>query len=153
MGAITMSKAWAERLTAAGMIIFAVLVLIQSMQFPFTSGTFSSFTSYVIIALGIIMIARSYFSKDEKFLGKVAFNFSYFGMKPVYVMLVGAIYSWSVFTVGFYAASLVFFVLVTIMTGYRNAKVIAAVAVVLFPLMYVFFSIGLDANLPEGFLI
>jgi hypothetical protein len=25
--------------------------------------------------------------------------------------------------------------------------------VVLFPLMYVFFSIGLDANLPEGFLI
>ena len=101
MGAITMSKAWAERLTAAGMIIFAVLVLIQSMQFPFTSGTFSSFTSYVIIALGIIMIARSYFSKGEKFTGKVAFNFSYFGMKPVYVMLVGAIYSWSVFAVGF----------------------------------------------------
>ena len=39
------------------------------------------------------------------------------------------------------------------MTGIRNIKVMALTAVVLFPLMYFFFTIALEADLPEGILI
>ena len=39
------------------------------------------------------------------------------------------------------------------MTGLRNYKAIGTVALVLFPLMYIFFTIALGADLPEGFLI
>ena len=46
-----------------------------------------------------------------------------------------------------------FYFLVTYMTGIRNFKVMGAVAVCLFPLMYVFFNIALGADLPKGLLI
>ncbi|MBO6784132.1 MAG: tripartite tricarboxylate transporter TctB family protein [Alphaproteobacteria bacterium] len=147
-----MSRIWAERLTALGMIAFAVIFLAQSTAFPGTSGTFPVFTQSVIILLAVIMIIRSFFTKDERFEGDVKFDFSYMGVKPVYVMAVAIAYGWAIFNVGFYVTSFVFYFLVTWMTGYRNMKVMAAVAVVLFPLMYVFFSIALDANLPTGIL-
>ena len=50
-------------------------------------------------------------------------------------------------------SSVLFFFLVTRMTGYANVKVTAIVAAVLFPLMYVFFTIGLGADLPSGILM
>jgi hypothetical protein len=74
-------------------------------------------------------------------------------MKPIYVMIVTIFYAYAVFRLGFYAASVIFFFVVTWMTGYRNWKVMGAVAVVLFPLMYLFFNIALEADLPKGVLI
>ncbi len=147
-----MSRIWAERLTALGMIAFAVIFLAQSTNFPGSSGTFPVFTQSVIVLLAVIMIIRTFFTKDERFDGNVRFDFSYMGVKPVYVMVVAAAYGWMIFNLGFYATSFLFYFLVTWMTGYRNLKVMAAVSVVLFPLMYVFFSIALDANLPTGIL-
>jgi hypothetical protein len=148
-----MSKLWAERLTALGMIVFAGIFLVQSIKFPFTSGTFPMFTEYVIILLAVVMIVRSFFTKDKRFEGDVQFDFSYMGIKPVLVMIVTTFYAYAVFRVGFYVTSIVFYFLVTYMTGYRNTKVMTMVAVVLFPIMYLFFTILLDADLPEGFLI
>jgi hypothetical protein len=152
-GELGMSRLWAERLTALGMIVFAVIFLVQSIKFPFTSGTFPMFTEYVIILLAVVMIVRSFFTKDKRFEGDVRFDFSYMGMKPILVMIVTVFYAYAVFRIGFYVTSVVFFFLVTFMTGYRNLKVMSTVAAVLFPLMYVFFTILLDADLPEGFLI
>jgi hypothetical protein len=148
-----MTKLWAERLTALGMILFAGTFLVQSIDLPGSSGTFPLFTEYVIILLAVIMIVRSYFTKDTRFDGNVNFDFSYMAFKPFYVMIVSAFYAYLVFRVGFYVTSLVFYFVVTLMTGYRQVKVITAVAVVLFPLMYVFFTIALDANLPRGILM
>jgi putative tricarboxylic transport membrane protein len=148
-----MSKIWAERLTALGMIAFAAVVLVQAYDMPFTSGDFPKFTSFVIILLAVIMIVRSFLSHDKKFEGDVTFDFSYTGMKPVYAMIVAAGYAAAVFYLGFYASSLIFFFVLTWMTGIRNIKVMALTAVVLFPLMYFFFTIALEADLPEGILI
>lgn len=148
-----MSRLWAERLTALGMIAVAVFFLVQSLQFPFTSGTFPLFTEYMIILLAVVMIVRSFLTRDERFEGNVEFDFSYTGLKPVLVMIVAIFYAYAVFRVGFYAASFVFYFVVTYMTGYRNTKAMIVVAAVLFPVMYLFFSVALDAELPRGFLI
>lgn len=148
-----MSKLWAERLTAVGMILVAGFFLTQSIGLPGTSGEFPLFTEYVIILLAVIMIVRTYFTHDERFAGEVHFDFSYSAMKPIYVMIMTIFYTYAVFRLGFYVASILFFFIVTWMTGYRNLKVMGAIAVVLFPVMYLFFNIALDADLPTGLLI
>lgn len=148
-----MTKIAAERLTAIGMILVSVFFLVQTIGWPGTSGTFPQFTEYVVILLALIMLLRTFFTHDEKLQGEVRFNFSYSGMKPVYVMAVAIIYAFAVFRVGFYATSVIFYFLVTYMTGIRNLKIMIIVALVLFPLMYLFFTIALGADLPEGFLI
>jgi hypothetical protein len=148
-----MSKLWAERLTAMGMILVAGYFLTQSIGLPGTSGMFPQFTEYVIILLALTMIARTYLAKDGRFDGEIRFDFSYAGLKPIYVMVMALFYAYAVFRVGFYAASILFFFLVTRMTGYRDWKVMGAVAIVLFATMYLFFDIALDADLPKGLLI
>ena len=150
---MSMSKLWAERATAIGMIILAAFFLLQSQDLPSTSGAFPKFTEYMIMVLAAIMILRTFTTRDDKLSGNVRFDFSYMGLKPTLVMIVTVFYIYAVFLVGFYAASLVFYFLVTYMTGIRNYKVMAIVALVLFPLMYFFFNIALGADLPEGFLI
>ena len=148
-----MSKLWAERWTAIGMIVLAGFFVQQSTGLPSTSGAFPKFTEFLIIALALVMIVRTFIARDDKFSDQVHFDFSYVGMKPTLVMIVSIFYIYAVFQVGFYAASIVFYFLVTFMTGIRNYKVMGAVAVCLFPLMYVFFNIALGADLPKGFLI
>ena len=150
---MSMSKLWAERLTAVGMIVVAGFFLVQSIRMPGTSGSFPQFTEYVVIVLALVMIVRTFFTRDERFAGEVRFDFSYAAMKPIYVMIVTIFYAYAVFSLGFYAASIVFFFIVTWMTGYRNWKVMGAVAIVLFPLMYLFFNLALEADLPRGLLI
>ena len=152
-GDTRMTKLWAERLTAIGMIVVAAFFLAQSTGLPSTSGTFPQFTEYTIIGLAAIMILRSYITHNEKLVGDVSFDFSYMGLKPVYVMIVAIFYAYAMFRIGFYVSSVLFYFVVTFMTGYKNLKVMGLVAVVLFPLMYLFFSVALDADLPEGFLM
>lgn len=148
-----MSKLWAERLTAIGMLVVAGFFVIESMKVPSASGAFPKFTEYAIILLALIMLGRSFLTHDKKFLGDVRFDFSYSGMKPVYIMVVAIFYGYATFWVGFYASSFVFYFLIIYMTGLRNYKAIGTVALVLFPLMYIFFNLALGADLPEGFLI
>jgi hypothetical protein len=150
---MSMSKLSAERLTALGMILVAGYFLTQSIGLPGTSGQFPQFTEYVIILLAVIMIVRTFFTRDERFEGDVHFDFSYDAMKPIWVMIMTIFYAYSVFRLGFYTTSIIFFFIATWMTGYRNLKVMGATALVLFPLMYLFFSIALDADLPKGVLI
>lgn len=147
-----MSKLWAERATAFTMIAVAVFFYVQSLGLPSTSGKFPQFTEYVIVILALIMIARTYLTHDEKLVGEVRFDFSYLGMKPVFVMIVAILYGFAIFRLGFYVSSIIFYFVVTVMTGIRNYKVMGSVALVLFPLMFLFFNIALDADLPQGIL-
>ena len=148
-----MSKLWAERLTAIAMIVAAGYFITQSIGLPGTSGTFPQVTEYMIIGLALIMFCRTFFTHDKKFTGDVSLDFSYAGLKPLYVMIVAIFYGYAVFRVGFYVTSILFYFLVVAMTGYRNLRVIGIAALVLFPLLYLVFNIGLDADLPEGILI
>jgi len=148
-----MSKKWAERFTAIGMIVVAGFFFFQSIGLPSTSGAFPKFTEFLIMALAAVMILRTFISRGEKLSGQTRFDFSYTSLKPVYTMVVAVLYVYAIFQFGFYTSSIVFYFLITYMTGIRNYKVMGAVALGLFPLMYIFFNIALGADLPEGFLI
>jgi len=82
----------------------------------------------------------------------VKFDFSYVAWKPFYVMLLGILYAIGVFQIGFYVTSFVFYFIATYMTGLRDHKVILWTAAILFPLLYLFFTVALGAFLPEGIL-
>ena len=107
----------------------------------------------MVIGLALIMFVRTFLTHDAKLAGDASFDFSYVGLKPVFVMIVTVFYGYAVFRVGFYVTSILFYFLVIAMTGYKNLKVTGAVAIVLFPVMYLVFDVALDADLPEGFLI
>ena len=150
---MSMSRLWAERLTALGMIVVAGFFVTQSIDMPGGSGSFPLFTEYVIILLALVMIARTFLTHDDRFEGEVQFDFSYSALKPLYVMVMTIFYVYAVFRFGFYAASVTFFFIGAWMTGYRNVRVMAMIAVVLFPVMYLFFNVALDADLPRGLLM
>jgi len=150
---MSMSRLWAERLTALGMIVVAGFFVTQSIDMPGGSGSFPLFTEYVIILLALVMIVRTFFTHDERFEGEVHFNFSYEAMKPIYVMVTTIFYVYAVFRFGFYTASIIFFFIGAWMTGYRNVRAMAMIAAVLFPVMYLFFNLALDADLPKGLLM
>ena len=148
-----MTRLLAERLVAFGIIIAGAIVYLLTLDFPGRSDAFPDFAAVSIILLAIGMLARSFTSRDiERLKGSVVFDFRYEAWKPLYVIIVGIIYSISVIYIGFYTSSFVFYFIVTYMTGLRNHKIIIMTAAFLFPLLYAFFSLALDAYLPEGLL-
>ena len=148
-----MTRLLAERLVAFGIIIAGGIVYLLTLDFPGRSDAFPDFAAISIILLAIGMLARSFTNRDiERLKGSVVFDFRYEAWKPLYVIIVGVIYSISVIYIGFYTSSFVFYFVVTYMTGLRNHKIIIMTAAFLFPLLYAFFSLALDAYLPEGLL-
>lgn len=148
-----MSRVLAERLVASTLIVISAYFWWKASGMPQRSGIFPIFTACGIILLSLGMIARTYLVKDPRLVGNVKFDFSYTAMKPIYVMIVAVAYSYSVFKIGFYVSSLVFYFLATYMVGLRNYKMILLVAAILFPFTYLFFTVGLGANLPKGILM
>jgi hypothetical protein len=148
-----MSKVLAERLVASALILISIYFWWKASGMPQRSGIFPIFTAAGVILLSLGIIARSYFVNDPRLAGNVRFDFSYTAMKPIYVMIVAVAYSYSVFKIGFYVSSFIFYFLATYMVGLRNYKIILLVAIILFPFTYLFFTVGLGANLPKGMLM
>jgi len=107
-----------------------------------------------LVAIGMILAAGFMYTQtiDWPQRAGAKFDFSYTAWKPVYIMLLGVIYSAAVFKVGFYATSFVFYFIAAYMTGLRDHKLILITAAILFPLLYAFFTLVLGAFLPEGIL-
>lgn len=148
-----MSRVSAERLVASALILISIYFWWKASGMPQRSGVFPIFTAIGVIVLSLGIIARTYLVKDPRLVGDVKFNFSYTGMKPIYVMIVAVAYSFAVFRIGFYVSSIVFYFIATYMVGLRNFKIILLVAALLFPFTYLFFTVGLGANLPKGILM
>ena len=148
-----MTRLMAERIVAVALILAAGFIYTQSTGWPQRAGAFPQFAQIGIMVLALGMLVRSFMAKDrERLKGMVNFDFSYFAWKPFYVMVVGVAYAIAVFQIGFYVTSFVFYFIATYMTGLRDHKVILLTAAILFPLLYLFFSVALGAFLPEGIL-
>lgn len=148
-----MSKLWAERLVATAIIVLALIMVPQTRGLPNGADAFPLFAEYGIIFLSLIIIARSFLVTEPRLAGRVKFDLSYTAMKPILIILVSIVYSYAIFKIGFYASSVVFFFIVTYMTGLRNFKLTALTAVLLFPATYLFFNVALGARMPEGLLM
>ena len=148
-----MTRLMAERLVAIGMILAAGFMYTQTIDWPQRAGAFPQFAEVGIMLLAFGMLLRSLTARDkERLRGMVKFDFSYTAWKPVYIMLLGVIYSAAVFKVGFYVTSFFFYFIAAYMTGLRDHKLILITAAILFPLLYAFFTLTLGAFLPEGIL-
>ena len=146
-----MSRLWAERLVALSFIGLAGFMVTQSTGLPGRAGAFPLFAEYGIIALSLVILARTFLpSQKERLAGPVKLDLSYYGIKPFLVILVSVVYAYAMFKVGFYTASVVFFFIVAYLTGLRNFKLIALTAIILFPVTYLFFNVVLGARLPQG---
>jgi len=148
-----MTRLLAERIVAVALILAAAFMYTQSTGWPQRAGAFPQFAQIGIIVLSLGMLVRSFMAKDKgRLKGMVKFDFSYVAWKPFYVMLLGILYAIGVFQIGFYVTSFVFYFIATYMTGLRDHKVILWTAAILFPLLYLFFTVALGAFLPEGIL-
>jgi hypothetical protein len=148
-----MTRLMAERLLAVALIIAGGFMYTQSTGWPQRAGAFPQFAEIGIMVLAFGMLLRSLTAKDrERLKGMVRFDFSYTAWKPVYIMIVGVAYAFAVFEIGFYVSSFIFYFIATYMTGLRNHKMIGLTALILFPMLYLFFTVALGAFLPEGIL-
>ena len=148
-----MTRLLAERLVAIGLILAAGFMYTQTTGWPQRAGAFPQFAEIGIMVLAFGMLLRSLTARDkERLKGMVNFDFSYTAWKPVYIMVLGVVYSIAVFKIGFYTTSFVFYFITAYMTGLRDHKLIVITAVILFPLLYAFFTLVLGAFLPEGIL-
>lgn len=148
-----MSKLWAERLVAMTIIVLTLIMVPQTQGLPNGADSFPLFAEYGIIFLSLIIIARTFLTTEPRLAGRVKIDFSYTAMKPILIIGMSIIYSYAIFKVGFYASSIVFFFIVTYMTGLRNFKLTALTAIILFPATYLFFNVALGARMPEGLLM
>ncbi len=148
-----MTRLMAERIVAVALILAGGFMYTQSTGWPQRAGAFPQFAEVGIMVLALGMFVRTFTARDkERLKGMVKVDFSYTSWKPLYIMLLGVLYAIGVFQIGFYVTSFVFYFIATYMTGLRDHKMIVITAVILFPLLYVFFTIALGAFLPEGLL-
>ena len=148
-----MTRLMAERLVAVALIIAGGFMYTHTLGWPQRAGACPQIAEIAIMVLAAGMLVRSFMPRDvERLKGTVNFDFSYTAWKPVYILAVGAIYAIAVFKVGFYVTSFVFYFIAAYMTGLRNHKMIIITGLILFPLLYAFFTLALGAFLPEGIL-
>jgi putative tricarboxylic transport membrane protein len=148
-----MPRYWGERLAALVFIALSIYVAVPALDFPAGGGSFPLFAAGGIVFLSIMLIVDGIFRRRPDAGHPVDFSVSYARLKPALMTAIAIAYVLLIFRLGYFAASVLFLFASTLMVGVRNIRMIALTALILFPLMYVFFEIFLEANLPRGFLI
>ncbi len=140
-----------KALTAFGLIAVSLYIWIVSEEFPANGHQIPQFTSgmTIFICLFLLLDAFSY----RKNLEKTKFDFSFAANKQYIVLILSIIFVPTIFIVGFFTAS--FFLLVSgaVVVGVRSKRAIILMVCLSLPLMYAFFELFLNAQLPRGILI
>lgn len=145
-------KAWGERIAALACIAIALYFGYIALDFPAGGEQFPLFATSMTILIAIAMIVSTFFDLP-RLRGSFDLDFSFATMKPVYVIGLVVVYVLLIFPVGYFVSSALFLAVTTVFVGLRNYRLILATAVILFPLMYLFFEGFLQANLPRGIFI
>lgn len=148
-----MPRYWGERIAAVAFIAFAFYIAILAQDFPAGGETFPLFAAGGSVLLALMIILDTFIRRRPGAEQPVDFKLTYHRLKPWLLTILAIVYVLAIFRLGYFTASLLFLAISTIMIGIRNYKAIALTAVILFPLMYLFFEVLLQANLPQGFLL
>ena len=142
-----------ERLCVVVFILQAAYGGVLASEFPHGGGISPLFSLYGMIFLSLIMLAETVFKRKPGDEQKIDFTLTFEKMKPLLVCLLVIAYLYLIFELGYYTSTVVFLIASTVLVGVRNYKAILLTGVILFPLMYAFFELFLQANLPMGILI
>lgn len=145
-----MPRYWAERLTALGCIAAAVYFGAIALNFPANGGSFPLFAATGTVILSLLMIVNSFLRADGELAERVRFDFSYAKLKPLIVCGLAILYVLAIFEIGYYVSSAAFLFAAAWVAGLRRMRPLVITAVVLFPSMYAFFELFLQADMPRG---
>jgi putative tricarboxylic transport membrane protein len=148
-----MRRYWGERISAVVLILLSFYVGQMALEFPAGGGTFPLFSVGATVVMALLIILDTYLGRDPTLNQRIKFDFSYTAFKPTILTAVTIIYVLAIFELGYFVSSAIFLVVSTMLVGIRNYVTILITAVILFPLMYAFFELFLQANLPQGLLI
>lgn len=169
---------WGTRIAMICFIAISLYICFEAIEFPDGGGTFPMFAAGSAIVLCLLLLVVSFPELMDrvrnslkaldrtgaKWLAdmfrrtgdgrdtRIIFDFSYGKMKPLFLAVLSVIYVLAMFELGYFAASILFLFIAVMMVGVRNVGAIVLTAIILFPLMYGFFIVFLNANLPRGIL-
>ncbi len=168
---------WGTRIAAVCFIAISLYICIEAVEFPDGGGTFPVFAAGSAIVLLLVMLAASFPERMDRIRNylkhsnrtgaewlasmfprqaagqdqRITFDLSFENIKPLLLAVLSVIYVLAMFELGYFTASILFLFIAVWMVGVRNIRAIALTAVILFPLMYLFFVVFLNANLPKEF--
>jgi hypothetical protein len=148
-----MTRLWGEILTAGGLIAGSVYVLIVASEFPAAGDTLPVFCAGGVIILSFFMVVEALWRRRAVLQEKIPFSLSYATLKPYILLVISIIYIPVIFELGYFTATFIFFVVATLAIGVRNYRAIGLTILILFPAMYAFFELFLQARLPTGLFI
>ena len=73
-------------------------------------------------------------------------------MKPLIICGVSIIYVLAIFEIGYFTSTVLFLISAPVLVGVRSPRAIVLTGIILLPVMYAFFVLFLQANLPKGIL-
>ena len=147
-----MLTVWGERIAAVLCSLGAAYMMYLAWEFPANGDQFPLFAGAAIIFTSVLMIIRSILSPGV-FIGVFQSSIDFKDIQPLLLTAATIAYVLLIFELGYYTSSLLFLVIIAVLVGVRNFKAIALTAVIAFPLMYAFFELFLNAQMPRGILI
>lgn len=127
-------------------------MMFAAWDFPANGNIFPIFATSAIIVIALLMVIRTVISR-----GVYAAPFGRVPPRTVWmpfaVTAATVAYVLLIFEIGYFTTSALYFAALAYAVGVRDLKVIALTVVVTFPLLYAFFELFLNAQLPSGMLI
>ena len=141
----------AKALTACGLIAVSLYIWIVSEEFPANGHQIPQFTSGMTIFICLFLLFDAFeYRKSAK---KVKFDLSFAANKQYFVLLLSILFVPTIFVVGFFTASFFLLICGAVIVGVKSKKAIFLMVCLSLPLMYAFFELFLNAQLPRGVLI
>lgn len=141
-----------ERAAAILFMAAAAYLGWEALRFPAGGHLFPLFSCAGIICVACVMLIRTWTAAGAGPSGKPN-KLSFAFLKPFVITAATVLYVLSMYGIGFYTASLAYFVIMSLSAGVRDFRKIALAAVVVFPLLYLLFEVLLRTGMPRGILI
>ena len=144
-----MTKRGTERGLGLLFCALAAWAAYLAKDFPAQGEVFPLFASGMIAVASVLMLLHTLLA-PEHYEGEARFSLPI--IRPLVLTLVTITYVWSMFVIGFYVASLLYFVWTAYFIGVRPYRTIVLAASVLFPLVYALLEWLLQADMPRAVL-
>ena len=147
-----MTKIWQNRFIAIVLISLSVYLGNQARDFPARGGVFPLFSFVCIALLALILLISTFFEKTPSQPGEQKVKLNWDKIKPYILFGLVIIQVYVMELLGYFVSTGLFMILSALMLGTRKIRTIAYTIIIIFPVFYLFFVIGLKVELPRGIL-
>ncbi len=142
---------WGERMAAILGAIIAIYFIQVSWDFPANGNIFPLFCGVAALIVATLMIVRTIVS-PAVFLGRWPKPDLSEDARALLVTAISILYVIMIFQLGYYISSILFFLGLSQMAKVRSRKAIVITIFTTFPLIYIFFEVFLNTQMPRGLL-